>query len=377
MPGNYSKLVTVVTGQTITAAERNNEFDNVINYMTPDGVDDASANLTAMQLTVDPAGGSQATTLRGELNRLRFQLLKLGSAGGNWYDALPFLAGITPATPGATATDLNNRLAQIVKHLQTLNVASGNWYDTISFLAGITPAAAGATGTDLTNRLAQLASQIKNLGGLTNWYDAVTAALLKAGGTMAGAIAMGTNKVTGLGAGTTNGDALRYEQVIGLYLLLTGGTLTGNLVFNPTTKGIKGTTTNDAADALNVGEYIESIVTAVNFPATGVIGDLTSISLTAGDWDISAFATPQRNGATWTAVATGITATSGNSTTGRVVGSNWGEIVPGAANDSAVVAVPNYRVSLAGTTTYYLKMQGTFTVATPVNYGRLSARRLR
>ncbi len=36
MPGTYSKLVTVITGQTITAAERNNEFDNVINNMTPD-----------------------------------------------------------------------------------------------------------------------------------------------------------------------------------------------------------------------------------------------------------------------------------------------------------------------------------------------------
>lgn len=214
MPGNYSKLVTVITGQTITAAERNNEFDNVINNMTPDGVDDASVNTAAMQATADPSGGSLATDLRGELKRLRFQILKLGSASGNWYDALPFLGGITPATPGATATDLNNRLAQIVKHLQTLNVASGNWYDVMSFLAGITPAAAGATGTDLTNRLAQIASQIKNLGGLTNWYDAVTAALLKAGGTMAGAIAMGANKITGLAAATAAGDALRYEQNI-------------------------------------------------------------------------------------------------------------------------------------------------------------------
>lgn len=32
--------------------------------------------------------------------------------------------------------------------------------------------------------------------------------------TMAGAIAMGSNKITGLAAGTTNGDAVRYEQVV-------------------------------------------------------------------------------------------------------------------------------------------------------------------
>src|SRR3990167_7620016 len=53
--------------------------------------------------------------------------------------------------------------------------------------------------------------------------------LPKAGGTMSGAIAMGTSKITGLGAGAANGDALRYEQLIGLYLLLAGGTMSGDL----------------------------------------------------------------------------------------------------------------------------------------------------
>ena len=47
-------------------------------------------------------------------------------------------------------------------------------------------------------------------------------------------IAMGTNKVTGLAAATANGDALRYEQLVGAYLPLTGGTLTGDLTINKT-----------------------------------------------------------------------------------------------------------------------------------------------
>lgn len=169
MPGNFSKLVTVVTGQTITAAERNNEFDNIINNMTPDGLDDASASLAAMQATADPSGGSQATTLRGEIQRLRFPFIKI-SGGTNWYDTPSWLSAITPATAGATATDLNNRIAQIL-------------------------------------------NQIKNLGALTNWYDAVTAALLKAGGTMAGVIAMGSNKITGLANGTASGDAAAFGQL--------------------------------------------------------------------------------------------------------------------------------------------------------------------
>jgi hypothetical protein len=45
-------------------------------------------------------------------------------------------------------------------------------------------------------------------------------------------LAMNGNKVTGLAAGTANGDAVRYEQVIGQYLLLSGGTMTGVLNMN-------------------------------------------------------------------------------------------------------------------------------------------------
>ncbi len=52
-----------------------------------------------------------------------------------------------------------------------------------------------------------------NAGGTTVFFDGdLQLYLKKAGGTMSGAIAMGTNKITGLGAGTANGDAVRWEQ---------------------------------------------------------------------------------------------------------------------------------------------------------------------
>ena len=68
--------------------------------------------------------------------------------------------------------------------------------------------------------------KITNLANGTNAADAVNksqldavsttanAALARSGGTMTGAIAMGSNKVTGLAAATTNGDAVRYEQLV-------------------------------------------------------------------------------------------------------------------------------------------------------------------
>jgi hypothetical protein len=52
--------------------------------------------------------------------------------------------------------------------------------------------------------------------GVTNAATAqstANAALPKAGGTMTGAIAMGSNKITGLAAGTTTGDAINYTQL--------------------------------------------------------------------------------------------------------------------------------------------------------------------
>jgi hypothetical protein len=47
-------------------------------------------------------------------------------------------------------------------------------------------------------------------------------------------LAMGGYKLTGLGAGSANGDSVRYEQVVGVYLPLAGGTLSGVLTVDPT-----------------------------------------------------------------------------------------------------------------------------------------------
>lgn len=62
----------------------------------------------------------------------------------------------------------------------------------------------------------------------------------------------------------------------------------GSVAFSPTTKGIVGTTTNNDASPGYVGEVISSHIlnaSAVSFTST-VATNLTSISLTAGDWDV-------------------------------------------------------------------------------------------
>lgn len=161
----------------------------------------------------------------------------------------------------------------------------------------------------------------------------------------------------------------------------TTGHLLRDIKFSPTTGGIIGTTTNDSAGTGFVGEYIESAVSATNTPANGVVGDLTSISLTAGDWNVTFISNFLRNTATmiqFTSILAGISVTSGNSTTGLVQGSNRLDISEGATGiENMLAIIPEYRISISGTTTVYAKFSVTFTGGQPQAAGRLSARRVR
>jgi len=72
-------------------------------------------------------------------------------------------------------------------------------------------------------------------------YLPATGYLALSGGTMSGAIAMGTSKITGLGTPTAGTDATTKDYVDNadaLKLNLTGGTLTGNLLFTDNTYDI-------------------------------------------------------------------------------------------------------------------------------------------
>ena len=143
----------------------------------------------------------------------------------------------------------------------------------------------------------------------------------------------------------------------------------------------KGTALANSAPTGFKGEYIES-VTLQNVGATGLFSDLTSISLTAGDWDVSGLANWVPNGATFTTTdfELGISSTAGNSNTGLTLGSNWvlySDVVPITFTNFSA-AVPVYRISLASTTTFYLKGKiSAYSVATPQVSVRLSARRVR
>lgn len=144
---------------------------------------------------------------------------------------------------------------------------------------------------------------------------------------------------------------------------------------------IRGTTTNDSAATGFVGEYVESVQsTNTNTAADGVFDDLVSISLTAGDWDVTGTLRFINNGATWTSANIGVSSAAGNDTTGLVSGSNNFAGQWASSSTTPILHslyVPTYRVSLTATTTYYLKRMANFSAGTPQTRGRLSARRVR
>lgn len=142
---------------------------------------------------------------------------------------------------------------------------------------------------------------------------------------------------------------------------------------------LKGSATNDSAATGNMGEYISSAATAnSNAAANGVFDDVTSISLTAGDWDISGGVDWDVNGATVTQFRSGISITSGNSETGMDEGNQQASFVQTAISGRLTLFVPTVRISLASTTTVYLKRMAAFSAGTPRSIAyRISARRVR
>lgn len=140
-----------------------------------------------------------------------------------------------------------------------------------------------------------------------------------------------------------------------------------------------GTTTNDSAAAGYIGEQVIASVTAyANTAATTQFGNITSISLTAGDWDVTGQVLAYTNGATVTRHQMAVSVNSGNTTTDHVDGSNQMEAPPVVGNGaSSPMTVSNYRISIASTTTVYLKAASTFSAGNPQVIGTIRARRRR
>jgi hypothetical protein len=139
-----------------------------------------------------------------------------------------------------------------------------------------------------------------------------------------------------------------------------------------------GTTTNDSAAAGQIGEYlgVQRLSTAGVALANNVDATITTLPLTAGDWDV------------WG--SGGLTMVNGNGVTLRCwinaagagqpsIDQMGGNAIEPTANNvpQAIVPLTPMRVSIAGATTVTLGVNCTFSGGTISAWGKLMARRAR
>jgi phage tail tape-measure protein len=144
-----------------------------------------------------------------------------------------------------------------------------------------------------------------------------------------------------------------------------------------------GSTTNAVAIAGNIGEVISSNVVVGSAVAlsNGVAVNITSVSLTAGHWQVSGSICVE--GATSTSITNifaGITPTTGTLPTTANGGAYLGLRTPAFIISSGQAAtcypIGAADIYLSGTTTYFLVAQVSFTASTLGGYGFLRAIRV-
>ena len=142
---------------------------------------------------------------------------------------------------------------------------------------------------------------------------------------------------------------------------------------------ILGTATNDSAAADYVGEYVTATLTFASRTAlsTTVAKNITSMSLTAGDWDVSTVGYIRLANTTNMVYAEiGLNTVSATQPSTEGTFNSFGPLVA-SANINLSGSTSGYRLSLNATTTVYLIATSAFSASTIEAWGWIAARRLR
>jgi hypothetical protein len=404
----WTAYKTWTTGEVLTAADLNNSFSSVITNSIPANIDDYSTNSSVMGTTTDPypaAAVSLPTALAGELEHIRYMIKQI-TGKSQWY--------VDAAAIGSKGADVNSATSPLpvltdgnffdvtgtsaISEIATLGVGSVIFlqFDAASSLTHHNTNLILPGATNITNAAGDVACFIEYAAG--DWFLVSHSglALHRGAQTITGVKTLTSSPVI---APTTDIDAYATYTISGgisytvgsdtsdgdSFVISRGSTLgTNNALRADGTTGaiaIRGTTTNDSGAAGFVGEIISATQTATNAPTSTEFGDLTSISLTAGDWDVNGLIAWDNNGATWTDCRIGISSTSGNNATGLATGDNSFRNTHASSATTPVrvsQCISGFRVSLTSTTTYYLKYASTYSAGgPPTAAGRLSARRVR
>jgi hypothetical protein len=227
-----------ITGTLITAST--NFAGNITGNVTGNITGNVTGNSTG-NLTGNVTAGSGTSTfnnlvINGTVDFNTAVLTDLGSPS-NATDA---------ATKGYVDTQVTNLVGGAPGALDTLNELAAALNDDASFNSTIT--------------------------------TSIAAKLPLAGGTMSGAIAMGSNKVTGLTSGSASGDAVNKGQ-LDTMLPLAGGTMTGNIAIGSNVITSSANPTDDTHLARKA--YVDNVLGSATAAATSATAAATSATAAA------------------------------------------------------------------------------------------------
>ncbi|MBB5509565.1 hypothetical protein [Paraburkholderia atlantica] len=323
----------------------------------------------------------------------------LGSLAAQAANTIVGNATASSATPTAITVTGCNGAAQALQWTNGSGfgcnsaIATSGANSNITALSGLTTAlSVGQGGTGATTASAALT----NLGAAPIASPTFTGTVTAP--TFSGAFTGGSGSFSTLSAsstvsGTGFSNYLASPPAIGGTAANTGKftTLQATSTITPSsTAGIVGTTTNDSANAGSVGEFICAQVTNGGSPSgcatnsstpvsltTSTSANITSVSLTAGDWEVcgEAIVSPS---STITVVSGWISTTSATIPTGASQLLPWFFMANTGFSSAQGIAMPLpcSRVSLASTTSVFLSTQAAFS-STATAYGWIKARRAR
>ena len=179
-------------------------------------------------------------------------------------------------TVNGTLDVTGTTIANVTDPSNAQDAATKNYVDTQ--VSGLVDSAPGTLNT-LNELAAALGDDASFSTTITN---SIATKLPLAGGTMSGAIAMGTSKITGLGDPTANQDAATKKYTTDTFLPLAGGTLTGAVAAG--SNKITATYTPSANADLTTKTYVDSIAgsgTAAAASATAAASSATAAASSA------------------------------------------------------------------------------------------------